>query len=74
MPSTAYQKLSKVPTLFFVKDGPLFLYYNKALIKGGYYFKSKKEGAATFTRKKAEKIVVYLKKAGYLSARKTKIR
>lgn len=64
----------KTPTLFFVVNGSQYLYYNKAMVKGGYHFKEGKEGASTFSRYQVKKVLKYLKQHGHYTCKKKKVR
>jgi len=68
------QQQTKIKTFFLIRNGESWLYYNKALFKGGYYFKPEKVGAVMLDREKADKVLKYLKQHGFYDCVKNKVR
>ena len=52
---------------FLIKNNKTgeFLYYNGALIGGGYHFKAGKHGATIFDKQKKNRVLKYLRENGH---------
>lgn len=59
---------------YLIKNGTQYLYYNKALFKGGYHFKDGKVGATVFTKEKAKRVIAYLKRKGFFEVERKRVK